>query len=180
MEIIFLDNGAKIEITDPVSGDEKGLAFVKKETWLDTYPNEEYDISKEDILAKNFDSEPKLKEWREVIANNGKGDVRICAAKDSGRVIGFCFGTKKEEFNEITALYVLFQYQGRGIGTALARAVLGWLGKDKRIALNLVVYNKKAGSFYEKLGFARSDKPFFFKELPNNKKLPVVEMELNF
>lgn len=47
---------SEIKIVKPILGDEKDILLVQKETWLATYPNKKYKISKTDILSKDFDS----------------------------------------------------------------------------------------------------------------------------
>ena len=47
---------------------KKYIVFVLKTTWLATYPNKKYGITKEDILSKDFDSEKKISAWQDTIA----------------------------------------------------------------------------------------------------------------
>jgi ribosomal protein S18 acetylase RimI-like enzyme len=179
METISSDNKREISISGPVLGDEKEIASIRKETWLDTYPNEQYGITREDILSKDFDSEMKLQESRGMIESSGKGSNYIRIAKDGGKIIGFSSGMKRENFNELTAFYILPRYQRQGTGKRLAELILEWLGEDKKIAVNVVEYNEKAKFFYKKLGFIKTGKPVFYTELPSGKKMPEIEMEIN-
>jgi ribosomal protein S18 acetylase RimI-like enzyme len=178
METTSSDNRRKISISGPVLGEEKEIASIRKETWLDTYPNEQYGITREDILSKDFDSEMKLQESRGMIKSSGKGSNYIRIAKDGGKIIGFSSGIKRENFNELTAFYILPSYQGQGTGKMLAKLILEWLGEDKKIVVNVVEYNEKAKFFYKKLGFIKTGKPVSYMELPSGKKIPEIEMEI--
>ena len=52
-----------IEVASPE--DAEAIANIQKETWLATYPNEEYGITEDDIKSKEFTSEKRILEWRE-------------------------------------------------------------------------------------------------------------------
>jgi ribosomal protein S18 acetylase RimI-like enzyme len=49
-------------------------------------------------------------------------------------------------------------FPSSGIGKMLVEKILSWLGNEKKIKLNVAVYNKKAIKFYEKLGFVKGEK----------------------
>jgi ribosomal protein S18 acetylase RimI-like enzyme len=164
-----------IIIEEPVLGDEKGLVFVHKKTWLTTYPNKKYKIFKKDILLKDFDSEKKLNKWKKTIKNNGKEKSYVCVAKDGIKVVGFCLVSKEEKTNELNAIYILSEYQKMGIGKKLLDKAFGWLGNKKKITLTVVAYNNNAHAFYEKYGFVRTGKTCK-KGLPNGKIIPEVQM----
>ncbi len=168
---------ANIKITKPVLGDENEIASLLKETWLTTYVNKKYRIGKKDILSKDFDSKKKLAKWRKAIVSNGKCDY-ICVAKSDKKVIGICTAKKEKVKNKIGAIYVLTAYQRKGVGKKLLTRCVQWLGADKDIKLRAASFNRKAINFYVKNGFSILDKPFYYKELPNGKKFPLIEMEL--
>ena len=107
---------SKVIIADSAPGDEKGLVFVLKTTWLATYPNKEHGITKEDILTKDFNSEKKISAWEDTIKNSGKKSKYICVAKYNDKIVGFCLASKKKGLNELDVLYVLPEYQRMGIG----------------------------------------------------------------
>ena len=53
----------------------------------------------------------------------------------------------------LSAIYVLPEYQGRGVGRQLMEQGMEWLGSNKDIILDVVSYNDKATAIYEKMGF---------------------------
>ena len=80
----------------------------------------------------------------------------IFVAKDGERVVGFVgYGEARGEegAGEVFALYVLEEYQHRGIGYALMRRALDELSGSHRVYLWAFAENKKALSFYERVGF---------------------------
>jgi putative (di)nucleoside polyphosphate hydrolase len=167
-----------IIIADSTLGDEKGLVFVLKTTWLATYPDIEHGITKEDILTKDFTSEKKISAWRDTIKNSGKKSKYICVAKHNNKVVGFCSASKKKKFNELGVLYILPEYQRMGIGRKLMDRAVDWLGRKKKIFLKVASYNKNAISFYERYGFIKTGATSRDR-LINGKVMPETEMALN-
>jgi len=167
----------KIIITNPVKGDEKQIVLVHKETWLSTYPNEKYGISREDILLKDFDSDEKLNNWKKIIKNNGKNDVYLCVAKNKDKIIGFCQVSKGKKHNELKTIYILPEYQKMGVGKKLIEKGLEWLGKNKDIIVEVVEYNEKAIKFYEKYSFVKTGVVSDCK-FPNGKTMPEIQLIL--
>lgn len=47
------NSNRNIKISDVSPGDERGIILLLKKTWLATYPNKKYNITKEDILRKD-------------------------------------------------------------------------------------------------------------------------------
>jgi len=170
-----MKNNPKIKISKALPGDEQGIFYVSKDTWLNTYVNKEYHITKVDILSKDFDSESKQKEWKKVLRSNGRKNKYILVAKDGGQIIGFCTAIKNEDWNEIGALYVLKSYQGGGIGTQLVSRCFEWLGNEKKVQLKVASFNNPAISFYNKCGF-KLKKTIEFKKLPNGRDFPLSKM----
>jgi len=166
-----------IVISKAEVGDEVGIAYVAKETWLVTYPNEKLGITKADILSKDFDSAEKLARWVETIKENGLKNRYIICAKNNGKVIGFCAAGKEENYNEVRALYLLPQWHKKGIGKKLVENVLQWLGKDKKIILKVAEYNENAIGFYKKCGFVENGNKDRTRTLPSGKIIPEIEME---
>ena len=134
--------------------DIRGIQAVMKATWLDTYPNEEANITREDIEVKvaEWDSEETIAEKEKTIPNSPENVLQL-VARENGKVIGYCRAVKKEPFNKLQVIYVLPEYQGRGIGYQFASKVLEWLGTERDVALEVVKYNESAIQFYKKLGF---------------------------
>lgn len=143
---------SKITILLANPTDVPTMAEIRKQGWLSTYVNEEYEITREDILSEDFDSAEKIKSWQEFMV---KPFNHTLIADVDGKIVGFAIGRKDTDFNYIKAIYILDQYQGLGIGKMLVEKILAWLGTDKKIKLNVAVYNEKAIKFYEKFGFVK-------------------------
>lgn len=53
----------QVVIAEAKSIDAAGIARVRHETWLATYPNAEFGITEGDILALDLQSEDQVKKW---------------------------------------------------------------------------------------------------------------------
>ena len=123
----------------------RGKAYVHWKSWQETYPgmmDEAYLASR--TLEK---CEEQAFRWRD----------NLLVAKDGERVVGFigygAAGDALPETGEIFALYVLGEYAGQGVGTALMNAALDRLAAYPRVVLWVLKENKRAIRFYDKCGF---------------------------
>ncbi len=144
----------KITVSDARVKDVEGLQEVFYRTWLATYPNKEHGITVDDIEERFKDrhSGERLNDRRAAIATLDENN-KYLVAKDDDTVVGLCRLTKHEMENRVTALYVLPEYQGKGVGTALWSEALNFFDRSKDIVVNVATYNQKAINFYTKLGF---------------------------
>ena len=78
-------------------------------------------------------------------------------ALDDAKVVGFVsYGDFRDSATiagEIFALYVLKDYYGKGVGQQLIQAAFAALDGYQEIILWVLEDNKRAISFYEKMGF---------------------------
>lgn len=148
-----------ITIKQPEENDIYGIQQVFYKSWLHTYPNKEAGITIEDIEHKFKDAftEETLQK-RKTYLLNLPADVRFSIAKDASQVVGICWQMKKVDANLLQALYVLPQYQGKGIGYRLWQDALSYFGTNKDIIIQVATYNTKAIAFYKKLGFIDTGK----------------------
>jgi len=174
-----------IEIVDSSPNDERAIYEVVRETRLDSYPNEEYGVTKEDIasmlLTKGSEKYEQIMKKREENSGNNP-NFHTWVAKDHNEVIGFCLVVKHEDANEVKSIYVLPKYQGKGIGKALMVKAFDWVDKEKPLKLGVVVYNTQARNFYRKLGFVETGRPWH-NENPtptSGKQIPSIEMIKTF
>lgn len=161
--------------------DAAGIVHVRRTTWLATYPNEQESITYKDIEEKI--NQRTLEEDIERSAKRlvNQESARVWVAKDNGSVVGFGIGVKEETKNHIGALYILPEYQAKGIGTQLMNLVLEWLGVEKNIDLEVVTYNTKAKEFYKKFGFVEAGPTHNpVGVLPSGKELPQILMIKRF
>ena len=168
-----------ISITDATAQDVEGIQTVFDETWLDTYPNEEAGITKEDILDKRKDSfDPeRLQKRRDHFANPPKNQ-KFVIAKDGDKVVGLCSLLREDEYNKLSTIYILPEYQGKGIGKRLWEAVAPFIDESKKTIVQVATYNTKAITFYEKLGFVDTGKRFSDEKFRMKRGALIPEMEL--
>lgn len=170
-----------IQIRVSTSDDVYQIREVQKNTWIDTYPNEENGISKKDVEEVfQIDITPtgqmKMEERKKRYQNP---NLRTWVATDDDQIVGFCSAGKESDKNRIHAIYLLPSYQGKGIGRLLLESAFAWLGKEKDIYVNVVQYNDKAIGFYKKMGFLETGKTGIFDTvsiLPSGKDLPEMEL----
>jgi len=158
--------------------DVEDIQEVFYKTWLDTYPNEEVGRTREDIEFrwKEAFSEERLEKRRGEIRDPLSEPVFV--ACEENKVLGVCRIERGEEANRMTAIYVLPEYQGRGIGKELFEAAEGYLGYDKDILVGVATYNTAAIGFYTKLGFIDTGRRFTEERLRMRSGANIPQMEM--
>lgn len=143
-----------IEIKTAEPANATGIAHLQKTTWRDTFPNPEHKITQADVdaMTEDWDAPEAIERLRNSIAEPQTDSYRL-VAKDGDKVVGHCVVVKDRDVNRFKILYVLPEYQGQGIGYALAVKSLQWLGKDKDVELEVVTYSSQAIDFYKSFGF---------------------------
>jgi diamine N-acetyltransferase len=155
-----MNSNITIQKTIPEDALEVGEVMYK--TWLATYPNDEYGVTKDDIEFMFKDR--KLRDGSKF-SNLPENEIHL-NAKDDGHVIGICRLIKHNpvgdpagsDKNELKAIYVLPEYQGRGVGKMFWNEALKFFDPTKDTIVNVVTYNTKAINFYKKLGFEDTGK----------------------
>lgn len=163
-----------------VPDDAETICDIRDRAWLKAYPNKEHGISVDDVrlIAQGPDGVyvPRriayLKE--QFSKEDGAGETTFVAKVD-GKVVGYIDPQIDEQNRRrVGAIYVAPEAQGEGVGGKLMNQVLDWYGRDQDIFLEAVSYNQNAISFYEHLGFERTNavvpkeegRPDYLKELP--------------
>lgn len=170
-----------IEILEAKPEDARDIHNLLKKTWFDTYPNEKAGISKEDIskfIEERF-TEDSIALRAEAIKNKGERKMFL-VAKDGESVVGNCLFLNNEQNYQLKAIYVLPEYQGKGIGQMFWKYAQNFLTGKKDIIVWVASYNEKAINFYEKLGFVKTDKDISSQafEIFPGKHIPEIEMVL--
>jgi ribosomal protein S18 acetylase RimI-like enzyme len=149
----------KIEIAPADPKDVRGMAEVYRTTWLATYPNKEAGITVDDIedVFKDSFTEEALAKRAERIRHPKEGYVFL-VAKDGDKVIGVCSVIKHPDKNQLASIYVLPEYQGRGVGSLFWAEAQKHFDADKDTIVQVVTYNANAIGFYKKLGFQETGK----------------------
>lgn len=169
----------EIEIKEASTDDVLGISDVQKESWLATYPNEEFGITREDILSEDFRSKGRVEKRIEII-KDANSNTKFFVAKDGEKVVGYCCAQKFEDFNKIKSIYILSKFHKTGIGKKLMHKAFEFFNDDKPVKLSVAIYNQNAIDFYEKLGFVKGQR---FEHNPegvfiSGREIPEMEMIL--
>jgi ribosomal protein S18 acetylase RimI-like enzyme len=151
----------EIRIAPADPEDAQGMAEVFYKTWLATYPNKKAGITTDDIEDRFKDSftEESLAKRAERIAIPREGETSFLA-KDGDRIVGVCHIVRHPDKNELQAIYILPEYQGKGVGGLLWGEAQKHFTLDKDIIVQVATYNTNAIAFYKKLGFQETGKEF--------------------
>ena len=124
-----------------------GKAFVHCRAWKEAYDG---------LLDASFLAGRTVEFSRQRARKAFADGILTLIAVDGERVVGFVgYGpaSGEEGTGEIFALYVLEEYQRRGIGYALMREALSRLEGCRVVVLWALKENDKAIRFYERVGF---------------------------
>jgi GNAT superfamily N-acetyltransferase len=144
--------GRMTEIRAATGRDAGAIAHVHVESWRTTYAG----IVPEAYLASLSEVE-RESQWREWLTL----DVEVYVAEVEGEIVGFVGGgairERVEDFDaELFAIYLLREFQGRGIGTALLRTLaLSLKTKGFGSMAVWVLEGNSSGSFYLESGARR-------------------------
>lgn len=142
-----MDRTHHIKIT-PMKSDEaiEGKAYVHWKAWQETYAG---------LMPQAYVDQVTLEKCR---AWAHQWPQNTLVLKWDNQVIGFsCFAESQDsgpgKAGEVTALYLLEDYQGQGLGLALMRATMEELGAMPEVILWVLKGNEKAIRFYKGYGF---------------------------
>jgi L-amino acid N-acyltransferase YncA len=149
-------------------GDADAISHVHVQSWRTTYTG----VVPAAYLA-GLDETERAALWREWLTR----DIQVFVAEVDGEIVGFVSGGSLREplqdyDAELFAIYLLKQAQGRGIGTALLRALAESLnGKGFHSMAVWVLESNAYSHFYERSGAVR----LLLKEIEvGGAMLPVV------
>lgn len=168
-----------IKITLAESTDARGVQEVFYRTWLATYPNKKHGITADDIefQFKDAFTEDAIRARGEKISRRSE-ENRFFVAKEGERVIGLCGTVISEKENRIRAIYVLPEYQKKGIGRMLWDEAYKVFTPDGDILVDVAEYNANAISFYGKLGFVDTGKRWSDEKFRMKSGAIIPEMEM--
>jgi len=139
--------------------DAPAIARVNLDTWRTAYRH----IVPADYFA-NLAYETRESNWREILLNaKNTADFACVAENEFGKVVGFAAGGSERTGNyayrgELFAIYILEEYQRRGIGRQLVRSVAAKLAdRGLNSLLVWVLADNSAWKFYEALGGEKVD-----------------------
>jgi len=148
----------KCIIRDAQAEDLMGIAKVKIDTWRSTYKG----IISDEILA-GFDLKEQAEKFKELLTGGSNGTFFIAAEAD-GVLVGFAAGGTERDGKygidgEVYAVYVLQEYQNRGVGRMLMECSAEKLaGMGFKSLLVWVLEDNPYRNFYEKHGGILIDK----------------------
>ena len=145
---------SNITIQKAIPEDAQGIGEVFYKTWLATYPNKEFGVTTEDV---DFIFKDIKKADGSKYASLPDNTVYF-TTKENGHVVGVCKLVKRDDINELKSIYVLPEYQGRGIGKMFWAEALKIFDSMNDTIVKVVTYNKDAIEFYKKLGFKDTGK----------------------
>lgn len=137
--------------------DLAGIAKVHVDTWHDTYKGIISDDYLSSITYQNIGEHLKS-------LYQDEGKACLIAQEQSGKIVGFAtYGTERISQTGITgelyAIYILKEYQRKGFGKHLIKAVVRELIKKGFTSLRVwVLADNPSKYFYEKLGGKQTEK----------------------
>ena len=143
-------------IRQAIPADAAAIARVHVASWQSTYAG----ILPGDFLANLSVPERQLM-WRGALADETGGRFVWVAEESQGKIIGFAAAGPERSGKyacdgELYALYLLQEYQGRGIGRELVRAVADRLQEAGMASMLVwVLAQNPACGFYKALGGRR-------------------------
>jgi len=153
--------------------DAEAIAGVLVETRLHTYSNSALDITVNDLQERFGEMNDTIALVRTWLRSPKMR--RVWVAKDGPRTVANCVAYCDDNGGHIGAVYVLPEYQGKGIGKALMQDALVWLGDKDDITLWTAAYNPDPIAFYKGFGFIESGVSWQFP-LSNAKSMPLLQM----
>lgn len=176
-------NSRSLVIERATVADAEAVCDVRDQAWLATCTNEDLGIT-EAVVRTYLDGNngelipKKIQRWRDSIAlDDSQGATFV--ARQGGAIKGFVGLNYKDGRRWLSALYVLPESQGWGIGSQLMQKALQWFGQTEDIYLQVVSYNQPAIDFYERFGFEQTGVEVKdLTKLAVNKFLPALEMVL--
>lgn len=169
-----------VTIQEAVGADACGIQEVYLRTFLQIYPNQELGITRTDV-EKMFEDAFSVEsvEKRAAQIDQKQKNTLFLTAKDETVVVGICVASIKEDINQLQSIYLLPEYQNKGIGKQFWAEILSFFGDNKDIVVHVATYNEQAIKFYENLGFVDTGKRFSEERhrMPLSKIL-IPEMEM--
>jgi len=158
------------EVYEASPDDALGIEYMRYQSWLDTYPNDECGLTRE-FIEKWFVpqlAEAGMEATRQRIAEtlDDPDAIQLVAKDDSGKVIGTARATRGEKGRKVFMFYVDKSAHGTGVSSEIMTGLLGWLGDEEDISLTIASYNERARAFYKKFGFNEVGEPAVL-DVPN-------------
>lgn len=171
-EVIYHDR--QYEIEPAQLQDAVGIGRAHLQSWLETYPNEEYGVTEEWIESElGFLANEQGDKFRENVIQNLDDNTLYKVVKDENdEVQGFLHVDKNGTEARLNAIYLKKELKGSGVAQQLMKDTLEFVG-DLDITLEVAAYNDRAIRFYENHGFVKGELvPELFHD-----KIPILQMK---
>jgi len=142
-----------IRIREAQKRDSAAIAKVHIDSWRTTYKG----IVSDDYLSVMSYTEREQR-WQEFFEDTDHFQFVYLAEEKNGQIVGFASaGVNRTEIadyqGELYAIYILREYQGKGIGRQLTEAVARRLLREEIRSISVWVLEKNSACrFYEALG----------------------------
>lgn len=148
----------EIKIRKSTKLDSESIREVSYKTWIETYPNKEFGITKDDIE----DFFLKIKKNRKIKKKTNLTDKSLTyVATINNVVVGYVVGYIRENFSQLQAIYILSKHQNKGVGKMLFDKINeDFFEKGKNVIVQVANYNINAIESYKKWGFSDTGKRF--------------------
>ncbi len=169
-----------IKIIKPEQKDMLDMVIVIYRAWLQTHANKKAGITRSDIrhyFKKDFTPEGLLKRW-EKMQNNPENKVFVAIEDDV--LVGMMIIVEHANDNQLKAIQIMPEYQGKGIGSLLWKKALEELNNKKKWIVQCAIYNTRAIKIYEKWGFKDNGKRWNDEKrvMKSGAMIPEMELEL--
>lgn len=142
-----------VRLREAVEADAPGLARVHVDSWRTTYRGI---VPDEHLDRLSYDRREGI--WREMLQQPREAEITYVAESEAAEIIGFATGGPEREADpdyhgELYAIYILKEWQGRGVGARLTRQVATRLIDSGFGSLIVwVLAGNPSRHFYEALG----------------------------
>jgi GNAT superfamily N-acetyltransferase len=146
---------------------------MRLQSWLDTYTNDEFGVTREWIEERNQEQLRPERIQRGIERLTIPSRACYVARSSDGEIIGSTTPYVDEEgVQHVGSLYVDERFHGKGVGQQLMQKVIEWSDPLKPLELGVVAYNERAKAFYRK---------WQFEEIPGSEtlfdnKIPEIKM----
>jgi GNAT superfamily N-acetyltransferase len=148
----------KFTIEEMQPEDIESATEMRLQSWLDTYVNDDLDVTREWIEERNeaqLSGQKAESRRQRFLAGKEAGTFMAWVVHDDdGEVIGSTTPFIDEAgVQHVGSLYVDKRWHGTGVASQLMQKVIDWFDASKSIELGVVTYNERAKAFYRKWGF---------------------------
>lgn len=150
----------KIQIRKTKNSDAEKILEINKNSWIATYPSNEFGITKAEI--ENINWQNKIEKIRQNLETENVNNYVLEIIENENnsqkwQIVGYVsFFKNQENFSEVKAIYFDPKFVGRGFGTDLMIFAIEELGFERDFEIKVASYNHNAIQFYQKFGFEKT------------------------